>query len=148
MNFRKERAVRIWVVDDDPAICSMLQILLSNKGHQVETYADPTATPITLQQGTVCCHPHPCADAMLVDYFMPNMNGLEFLRLLEVRGCRAIKGNRAIITAYGTSELCQELEQLGVKYFRKPFRFPEIDKWLNDCADRLETGAGTPHPAN
>ena len=137
--------MKIWVVDDDPAICSMLKILLSTKGHQVETYADPTATPITQPPETACSRSHPCADVMLVDYFMPNMNGLEFLKLLEERGCGAAQGNKAIITAYGTSELCQELDQLGVKYFKKPFRFPEIVKWLDGCASRIAADRDLPH---
>lgn len=129
--------MKIWIVDDDPAICNMLRIMLTTKGHVVEIYPDPTATPLA-EKGTVNCLPdRPCADAMLIDYFMPNMNGLDFLKLMDERGCGAVKGNKAIITAHGTSELCQELDQLGVKYFKKPFRFPDIDKWLEDCAGRL-----------
>jgi CheY-like chemotaxis protein len=131
--------VKIWIVDDDPAICSMLKVMLSTRGHDVETYPDPTATPLAQHLESVCSPASPCADAMLIDYFMPNMNGLDFLKLLDERGGGAIKGNKAIITAYGTSELCRELDQLGVKYFRKPFKFPDIVKWLDDCASRLDT---------
>ena len=129
--------MKVLVVDDDPAICNMLRIFLSAKGHQVDTYLNPANTPVVRDRDYRCPEASHCADAMLVDYFMPGMNGLEFLKLLEERGCGAIKGNKAIITAYGTHELCQELEQLGVKYFRKPFRFPEIGKWLEECSARV-----------
>lgn len=134
--------MKIWVVDDDPAICNMLRIMLAAKGHEVETYPDPTATPVARDSSpvTVTELPEACADAMLVDYFMPKMNGLDFLKLVDERGCSVVKGNKAIITAYGTSELCHELDQLGIKYFKKPFRFPDIVKWLDDCAGRLDTG--------
>lgn len=129
--------MKVLVVDDDPSICNLLKILLCAKGHQVDTYLDPTAIPIIQDREGNCLRGRHCADAMLVDYFMPHMNGLEFLKLLEERGCGAVKGNRAIITAYGTVELCQELEQLGVKYFKKPFKLPEISQWLEDCSTRV-----------
>jgi CheY-like chemotaxis protein len=135
--------MKIMIVDDDPAICDMLRMLLTAKGHEVETYLDPTATPLVQRPATHCPQEARCADAMLVDYFMPNMNGLEFLKLLEERGCGAIKGNKAIITAYGTDELRRELEHLGVKYFRKPFKLPEISRWLEDCACRSAQAAAT-----
>lgn len=136
--------MKILVVDDDPAICDMLRIILSAKGHQVDTYLDPTATPIIKDLECDCPKGPHCADVMLIDYFMPNMNGLEFLKLLEEHGCGAIKGNKAIITAYGSNELQQELEQLGVKYFKKPFRLPEISKWLEDCSTRVALEGGAP----
>lgn len=129
--------MKILVVDDDPAICNMLRVILSAKGHEVDTYLDPTATPIVKEWE---CNYQECsyrADVMLIDYFMPNMNGLEFLKLLEDHDCGAVKGNKAIITAYGSNELQQELDQLGVKYFRKPFKLPEINKWLEDCSLRV-----------
>jgi DNA-binding NtrC family response regulator len=138
----EDRTVKIWVVDDDPAICNMLRIMLSTKGHEVETYPDPTATPVACEPGPAAVPSGSCADAMLVDYFMPKMNGLDFLKLMDERGCGTVKGNKAIITAYGTSELCHELDQLGVKYFKKPFRFPDIVKWLEDCARRLDAQDG------
>jgi len=139
--------VNIWVVDDDPAICSMLKMLLSTKGHQVETYPDPTATPIVQHQKSADSPAPPCVDAMLIDYFMPNMNGLDFLKFMDEHGCSTVKANKAIITAYGTNELCRELDRLGVKYFRKPFRFPDIVKWLEGCADRIDEGSGCQCPS-
>ena len=129
--------MKILVVDDDPTICEMLNILLSTKGHQVSTYLDPTATPIMQERETNCSRGCHCADAMLIDYFMPNMNGLEFLKLLEERGCSAVRGNKAMITAYDTGELRQELEQLGIKCFHKPFKLLELNQWLEDCATRV-----------
>lgn len=135
--------MKIMVVDDDPAICNMLRLMLSTKGHEVDTYLDPTTTPVIMDPGYNCtaAGSH-YADAMLVDYFMPNMNGLEFLKLLDERGCGVIKGNKAIITAYGTNELRQELDQLGVKYFKKPFKLPEIHQWLEDCSLRVAQAGG------
>ena len=129
--------MKILVVDDDPTVCDMLNILLSTKGHQVHTYLDPTATPIIQERENNCTRGSHCADAMLVDYFMPNMNGLEFLKLLEKQGCGAIRGNKAMITAYDTCELRQELDRLGIKCFHKPFKLLEINQWLEDCATRV-----------
>jgi len=135
--------MKILVVDDDPAICNMLKMILSARGHEVDTYLDPTATPIVKAQECLGTgEGFHCADAMLIDYFMPNMNGLEFLNLLDERGCGLFNDNKAIITAYGTNELRQKLDQLGVKYFRKPFKLHEITQWLEDCSTRVAQAGG------
>jgi DNA-binding response OmpR family regulator len=126
--------MKIMVVDDDPAICNMLKIMLSARGHQVDTYLDPTATPIVQGQEEAAIKESCSVDVMLVDYCMPNMNGLDFLKLANERDCGTKKCKKAIITAYGTAEVCRELNQLGIKYFRKPFRFPEINNWLEECS--------------
>ena len=127
--------MKVWIVDDDQAICDMLKLLLSSRGYEVVTYNDPLATPIF--HGEVC----PCpADAMLIDYFMPNMNGLDFLREMEARGC---KGSKAIITAHHSPELGRELARMGVVCFKKPFRFPAITRWLEECVGRASPEANS-----
>ncbi|TLM65953.1 MAG: response regulator [Deltaproteobacteria bacterium] len=123
--------MRIWVIDDDQAICNLLRIMLSARGHEVATFSDPTATPVLCDDGTPCA-----ADVMLIDYFMPNMNGLEFLKVLDARGCR---GARAIITAHYSPELGRELAGMGVACFRKPFRWGDVVGWLDDCAQKTAT---------
>lgn len=129
-------SLKVWVVDDDPSICNMLRLMLSAKGYHVETYTDPMACPIIQERD--CSRPGvpPCADVLLVDYFMPNMNGLEFLRKVEEFGCKVAQGNRAVITAHYSPELGSELARMGVTYFKKPFKFPALDKWLESCSRR------------
>jgi len=131
--------MRIMVVDDDPDICNLLWMILSAKGHQVDTYTDPTTTPMVKGQAGLTSHEASCVDAILVDYCMPHMNGLDFLKLVSERHSGARKCNKAMITAFGTTELCKELDQMGIKYFRKPFKLPEINKWLEECS--LSTAA-------
>ena len=133
----RKSQLKIMVIDDDPAICKILSTMFASKGHQVHTYPDPNDTPIVKELEGRCPQESRYADAILVDYSMPNMNGLEFLKLLDQRGFGVASSNRAIITAYATNELRHELDQLGVKYFKKPFRLREINKWLEDCSTRV-----------
>ena len=57
--------MKILVVDDDPNFCDMLKIHLNTKGHQVNTYLEPTATPIIQEGENNCSRDSPCADARL-----------------------------------------------------------------------------------
>lgn len=125
--------MRVLIVDDDPAICTMLKTVLSSKGHTVDTYLDPTETPLYRQREGGIAE----VDAMLVDYCMPQMNGLDFLRRLKEQGCGPPEKNRALLTAYSSESLRREVDQLGVHFLKKPFRLPEISHWLDECSARL-----------
>ncbi len=63
-------------------------------------------------------------DLIIADYRMPGFSGLEL-----VKGVRYLDPRTSIIlmTAYGSEELQQEAEGLGVAcYFSKPFEIDEV----------------------
>ena len=63
---------RFLVVDDDPALRSLLQQYLESRGHNVET-AENGRVALTKLDQTVY-------DVVLLDYKMPEVNGLRVLR--------------------------------------------------------------------
>ncbi len=131
--------LRILVIDDDPEIRTLLQTALSSKGHHVTALADPTEFPF-LQRETCPCPPNePCADILLADNIMPNMEGLDLFKTLKSRGCHPlVRGNVAIMSGYLTIHYMNELNDLGINYFRKPFALSEIYEWVDQCQARLE----------
>src|SRR5690349_14063132 len=66
---------RILVIDDDAAVRSVVTVLLSNKGHRVETASNGRHGLKALSDGDF--------DLLIVDIFMPEMDGLETIRLLR-----------------------------------------------------------------
>jgi two-component system, chemotaxis family, chemotaxis protein CheY len=64
------------VIDDDPAILLMMTSILNGLGYQVTTAVDGKQG---LQQLTKSIPP----DVVLVDWNMPVMNGLEFVRTVR-----------------------------------------------------------------
>ncbi len=68
---------RIVLVDDDPDILKSMETYLAARGYLCTGYAHPAAVLSRLQQQRQFC------DAILTDYAMPSMNGLEFAQLVR-----------------------------------------------------------------
>jgi DNA-binding NtrC family response regulator len=110
--------VKIVVVDDEPTIVLMCRRVLESQGHAVQGFTNVQAALSQLEAET--------ADLLVVDYKMPELNGLEFIqRAWAIRpGLRVV-----MITAHGTREVIGRATQSGVKsVVLKPFTPSELAK--------------------
>lgn len=131
--------LRILVLDDDQDTCNLLETALSAKGHQVSTYTDPIKAPFLHNRNCPCKRHDSCADAILADIVMPNIEGIDFVKILKDEGCWPLSlGNVAIISGYLTIHYMEDLNEMGVQYFRKPFELEAIYKWAEECTERLK----------
>jgi len=136
--------VRILILDDDKEIRELLTTALTGKGHEVTAYADPTEFPFLNKESCPCPPDHPCADIIIADIVMPNIEGIEFLRKLREAGCHPIiRGNIALMSGYLTLHYMNDLNEMGVHYFRKPFVLEEIYQWVEQCRERAEADDNT-----
>jgi CheY-like chemotaxis protein len=67
----------ILIVDDDPAVQMTLRLLLEREGHRVRVAGDG-------HEGLACVELENF-DLVLLDIFMPGMDGLETMRLVRAR---------------------------------------------------------------
>jgi DNA-binding NtrC family response regulator len=108
--------VTILVVDDEPAIVRMCVQVLRAKGHTVHgfTRAEEALTHLEGEP----------ADLLVVDYKMPELDGLEFIKRAWVMrpGVRVV-----MITAHGTREVLAQASASGVQTIvLKPFTPAEL----------------------
>ena len=68
---------RILVVDDDPSVCGAIQTWLENKAYDVVLANGGIAGLDALERNDI--------DLMIVDIFMPGMNGFESVRVFHQR---------------------------------------------------------------
>jgi CheY-like chemotaxis protein len=136
----KSKKLRIIVFEDDETLSSLIKMVLQNEGHEVLTFSDPTICPVLQNDNAKCPQKHPCADVVLSDINMPNMDGLQLLKILKARGCKALDANKALMSAGLSIEQRQTVKELGCHLFTKPFKFSEIKKWLEECAARVPEG--------
>jgi DNA-binding response OmpR family regulator len=104
---------RVLVVDDDPAITSVLKRGLSYSGFAVDTASSGT-------EGLELARDRP-PDVAVLDIMLPGMDGLELLRRL-----RAADSQLPILFLTGRdapSDQVQGLEQGADDYVTKPFTF-------------------------
>jgi YesN/AraC family two-component response regulator len=84
----------------------------------------------------------PCADIVITDFNMPNMNGVELLKLQHDRGCAAQVENKAVMSAAITTQVKDEVDNLGCHFLEKPFKRADIKQWLEECAERIHSADG------
>ncbi len=136
--------LRILVFDDDADIRKLLQTALSSRGHEVKALSDPTEFAFVNKERCPCSPDNPCADILIADIVMPNIDGIEFYKNLKKSGCHPLtKGNVAIMSGYLTIHYMNELNTLDIHYFRKPFQLSEIYEWIDECQARIEAASAT-----
>lgn len=111
----------VLIVDDEPAILQTLQDSLEDEGFCVETLQDGTKTLETL--GSLV------PDVVLLDVFMPNINGLDILERIkqEYPSQQVI-----IISGFGTVPIAVDAVKRGARDFiEKPLNFEEILRKLS-----------------
>jgi DNA-binding response OmpR family regulator len=100
--------MRILIIEDDVAIGFSLRMALEDRGHEVQIYEDPTVVPYETEH----------ADAILLDYYMPKLNGEEVLR--HIRESPTLKNTRVILMS-ASPQLAERAKELRVDHMAKPF---------------------------
>ena len=110
----------VLIVEDDPEIVHFLKGLLA------ENYS------ITIvSHGETALEHIASKDAVVLDYRLPDMSGLEVLRKIKKK-----KPDLPVIfmTAYGDEDIAVKAFRYGVKdYLRKPFRYDDLVRSLDSC---------------
>jgi len=116
---------RILVIDDDEAIRTVVTLLLSQKGHVVESAKNG-------RQGFQAAEDRNF-DLLIVDIFMPEMDGLETIRLL-----RTAMPYLPVIVISGSNAAMPDFLSMATKLgaiesLRKPFRPNELLEIVDMC---------------
>ncbi len=98
------------VIDDDAITRSSLKFALEIEGFAVRLYADA----YELLNDTHL----PAKSCLLIDYYMPAMNGLELLAKLRARGMSI---PAIVMTGYSNCTLRDRIAAAGVPLLEKPF---------------------------
>ena len=109
---------RILVVDDNARARQSMADVLKAAGHDVESSASALEALRLLDRQSF--------DVILTDLQMPGMNGLEFIRALESRGCEA---QVAMVTAFASVSSAVEAMRHGAfDYIEKPFDAEQLEQ--------------------
>jgi CheY-like chemotaxis protein len=122
--------LRILIVDDEECIRDSLQMHLSEKGHDVTTRAHPSRCDGSANR---LCHGYEeCADVLIIDQWMPQMTGIEYLARRHDWGCRAVGQRKALISANLPDHLHAQAIELGCTVFDKPVSLGQIELWIEE----------------
>jgi DNA-binding NtrC family response regulator len=119
--FRQLKEMKMMLIDDDEWIRNSLSLFFEGEGIELKTFETAEEALEELQD-----IPY---DIIIIDYRLPGINGLEFLKRIHEGHPQAIK---ILITAYRDKKLISEALDLGVQDFiDKPFTTNTIEQALS-----------------
>jgi DNA-binding response OmpR family regulator len=123
---REHRGVRVLVIEDEDKIARAIQRVLTAERHATDMAADGV-TGLALASDREY-------DVILLDRMLPDLDGVEILRLLRARG---VDTPVLMLTALGTLEhRVTGLDAGADDYLPKPFAFSELLARLRALARR------------
>jgi DNA-binding response OmpR family regulator len=109
-------AFRILVVDDDADVRDVLTRFLKRRGYVVENAADG-------QEALSMVREHD-PDLMLLDIYLPKMNGLDVLSEMQNDDVRT---RTIALSGIPDDQMVRNSQELGaVAFMAKPFDFPQL----------------------
>src|SRR5580698_5929743 len=134
------RASQILVVDDEADIRGMVQEILTEEGYEVRVAGNAAEARAARAQGD--------PDLMLLDIWMPDMDGISLLREWTRDG--ALSFPVVMMSGHGTVETAVEATRLGaVDFVEKPLSLAKLLRTVERALDtrRVPTEFGHELPA-
>jgi DNA-binding response OmpR family regulator len=122
---------KILVVDDEPTICSMMRVFLTQIGYEVRT--------VNSGEDAIDVFDEDPPDMVLLDISMPGMRGIDVLQLMKIRkaDCGVI-----MLSAYGDDQTIQEAIDMGAYcYIQKPMELMDLKKRLEELHQHISEAA-------
>lgn len=110
---------RIVIVEDDEAVLNSLDFMLTAAGYRVSPYATVFGALASPDLADAAC--------LIVDYALPDGDGLSLLHDLRSRGVRT----PAILIASTPSARCrQQAREAGIPLMEKPLDGDSLNAWV------------------
>jgi CheY-like chemotaxis protein len=125
---RRLKEMKILLIDDDKWIRDSLSLFFEGEGYLLVACETGEEGLETLRDQTY--------DIIIVDYKLPGMDGLEFLRRIEELHPGSMK---VLVTAYKEDKVIAEANRIGVDDFiEKPFTAKTIEESLSRLIEKQE----------
>jgi PAS domain S-box-containing protein len=121
MNYRfKGKKKKILMIEDNKMNQILIKKILSGKDLTIKSDGNEILSYIRDY------------DILLLDLFLPNMNGFEIITLLKKN---KIYINTIMITADTNTETLKQINKMNIKYFTKPLNVSEFRDYINNLLE-------------
>jgi CheY-like chemotaxis protein len=115
---------KILIVDDESSIRNMIVWLLKPYNFQTEIAENGRQAIDHLEKTSF--------DLIITDYCMPEMDGLQLMRLIKLRS-----SDTPVLIMTGTESICDLLEKEGAAFLLKPFRAFELKTMIGNMLNGI-----------
>jgi CheY-like chemotaxis protein len=110
---------RVLVADDDAAVCSLLALVLRPVAHVTTVHDAESALALLVQE--------PPFDAIISDFMLPGISGLEFVRRVRAAEPRVHKTPILMISGHDRASIDVRAHEAGADAFlNKPFTLAQL----------------------
>ena len=127
---------RAVIIDDEPSVRQSLEYLCARRGYEVLAFPDPGLCPLYVSPPCPCPRGIACADLLLVDQYMLEVDGLDFVAGLRAKGCAGLQ-IAAISGAWPPAARARAVG-LSCRLLRKPFELPELFAWFDSVEAQVD----------
>ena len=128
--------IRVLIFDDEDMIRALFKIALKDKGYEIFDSATPASCPVYQNPECDCPLNEMCADIIISDIRMPEVNGLQFVKEQKKKGCKVT--NIVLISAFVDKAIEKEATDMGCKILRKPFHIDELLAVLEEFEKNID----------
>jgi DNA-binding response OmpR family regulator len=121
--------LRAIICEDHPAVREVLRLLCERRGYEVFAFAHPGLCPLHTIGQCPCGPGGACADLILSDLQMPEVDGIEFVEVLLAKRC--VAPHIALMSGGWTDTGRARAVGLGCRLFTKPFDMMELLAWFD-----------------
>jgi DNA-binding response OmpR family regulator len=126
--------LRVVIFDDEPAIRQVLGAPCDRRGYEVFTFPNPGLCPLYAMDLCPCPPGTVCADLLLSDLIMPEVQGMDFVETLMSKLC--VAPHLVLMSARWPAAAHARAARLGCRHFIKPFVSAELPAWFDTVEAR------------
>jgi CheY-like chemotaxis protein len=141
--WEKAELAKILIVDDDSAVQLTIRMLLERAGHSVVTASDGRNGLAQLVSGDF--------DLLLLDIFMPGMDGFETMRLVHQQKPLTpivVISGRPMPLDSGPEFLTMAMKLGAISRLQKPFKPAELLAAVTGCLEAAKRLSASSQPAS
>jgi two-component system response regulator YesN len=128
--------MNVLLIDDDPFVLSLLQVVFVKWGYNVRSYLNPGQCPAFCSAACPCdWSGRACPDLVLTDVNMPGVNGISFVEELVRKGCKFHR--LGMMSGDWSEPHLRRAVDLGASIFAKPFNIPSLHAWATEEKKRV-----------
>ena len=128
-------SLRIFVIDKEASIQDTLKIHLEDEGHEVLTASEPSDCPV--YKGHQCHKQAPCGHALFISNQLGEMNGLDFIEMMENNGCKGMMRHKVLMSGNLDLVDTEKAESMGCIVLQKPVSLHTIDKIVQQVEESV-----------